>query len=128
MTDTVDTAVLLNGKRKYIIRLTNICDGTGESGVVKADISTLLDANGVVPTSFAIESIQWAIQGFTSVRLLFDATTDDEAAILTGNGYREYDPPLKDPRSTGFTGDLLLTTAGDASGNTYDILIVLIKN
>lgn len=127
MADTVNTNVLLSGARKYIIHLTNVSDATGESAVVKADISTLTMLGGVVPTSFAVEKIQWNIQGFTSVRLFFDATTDDELAILSGEGFKVFDPPLKDPKSSGFTGDILLTTAGAAAGATYDIILTLIK-
>jgi hypothetical protein len=35
---------------------------------------------------------------------------------------------LKDPRSAGGTGDILLTTAGTTSGQTYDITLWLRKN
>lgn len=129
MADVVDTIVLLNGKRRYIARFTNVSDGTGETAVIKVDKSTLTNSNGTEPTTLNVESIQWSIQGFTSVRLLWDHTTDDEIDVLaSGNGYRDYSQAgaLKDPASAGQTGDILLTTAGAISGATYDITLSLI--
>jgi len=129
MADTVDSLVQFSGTRKYVIRLTNISDGTGESGVIKVDISTLTNGKGIAPTALNVESIQWSIQGFSSVRLHWDHTTDDEIAVLgAGNGFKDYTQAgaLKDPRSTGGTGDILLTTAGAISGATYDILLTCV--
>lgn len=127
MADTVDSNVILSGKRRYIIRLTNVSDGTGESAVIKVDKSTLTDSTGQEPGSLTIDSIQWAIQGFTSVRLFWDHTTDDEIAVLSLAGFFDYTygGGLADPRSAGGTGDVLLTTAGATSGATYDITLTL---
>ena len=123
MTDVVDTIVLANTVVKYSVRLTNVSDATGESAVVKVDKSTLTGPTTAEPGSLALESVRWAIQGFTSVRLLWDHTTDDEIMVLSGNGYTDYRPTggLRDPKSSGGTGDILLTTAGATSGATYDI-------
>ena len=128
MADTVDVKAVWTGKRKYAVRLTNISDGTGESDVIKVDVSTLTGPDGTPCTYTAIEEIQYAIQGFTSVRLEWDATTDDEIAVLpSGSGYLNYRDigGLVDPKSSGTTGDILLTTAGAVSGATYDITIVV---
>ena len=130
MADTVDTITMADGLRNHIVRLTNVSDGTGESDVKKVDISTLTGPDGVAgtaPDSFAIEYVSWAIQGFSSVRIEFDATTDDEGLVLTGVGERVFDPPLADPKSTGYTGDIFLTTAGAVNGATYDIVLHLKK-
>lgn len=127
MTDTVDSNIVFSGKRKYIVRLTNVSDGTGESAVVKVDKSTLTNSNGEEPDKLNVREIQWSIQGFTSVRLFWDHTTDDEIAVLAGNGYRDFREGgvLVDPASAGGAGDVLLTTAGAVSGATYDILLTL---
>jgi hypothetical protein len=128
MADTVDVKVQFPGTRKRVVHLTNISDGTGESAVVKVDVSALTGPDGSAPTYTAVEEIQYAIQGFTSVRLLWDATTDDEIAVLpSGSGYMNFRDAggLVDPKSTGFTGDILLTTAGAVSGATYDITMVV---
>lgn len=129
MADSVDSLVVFSGKNKYVVRLTNISDGTGESGVVKVDKSALIGPDGVnEPGKLVLEEVQWSIQGFSSVRLLWDHTTDDELAVLgSGNGFFNFKNAggLVDPASTGGTGDILLTTAGAASGATYDITLVV---
>lgn len=128
MADSVSTQVIQTGPRYYIARFTNISDGTGESLVNKVDISTLNLDNGTAPTKTSVKEIQYSIQGFTSVRLYWDHTTDDIIDILAaGNGYREYGTLgfLSDPGSAGGTGDVLLTTAGASATATYDITLVL---
>ncbi len=128
MADVVDTAVIRSGPRIYVARFTNVSDGTGESAVTKVDISTLTGLNGLAPTYTKVREIHWSIQGFTSVRLFWDHTTDDEIDVLAaGFGFRDYTGVggLVDPKSAGGTGDILLTTAGLVSGATYDITLVL---
>lgn len=127
MADSVDSLVVQSGGKRHIVRLTNISDGTGESAVVKVDLSTLVKSDGSVPTRTSVEEIFWNIQGFTSVRLYWDHTTDDEIAVLSGSGYLDMNGfgGLKDPASTGGTGDILLTTAGAVSGATYTIILVV---
>lgn len=135
MADAVTTNTITNGYDKLCVHLTNISDGTGESAVVKVDKSTFLARDGAEPASMDIEQIRWNIQGFTSVRLLWDHTTDDVAMLLNGNGYEDFrgdteraPKGLADPRSSGGTGDILLTTAGAVSGATYDITLWLKKS
>jgi len=127
MADAVDSKVIYSGRR-YGLHLTNVSDGTGESAVTKVDISTLVDPNGATATYSAIDRVEYNIRGFTSVRLLWDHTTDDEIAVLpTGSGVMDWSVGggNVDPRSTGGTGDVLLTTAGATSGATYDLTIWL---
>ena len=62
MADTVDTRTLEDGLRNHIVRLTNISDGTGESDVIKVNISGLTGPDGIVgtaPDSFAIKYVDW---------------------------------------------------------------------
>ena len=128
MADTVDSVTLEDGPRNLIIRLTNISDGTGESAVTKVNTSNFSDMAPHQPAVYTVvEAIDYSIQGFTSVRLFFDADTDDEIAVLAGQGYLPFDPGLVDPRSTGTTGDIKLTTAGAVSGATYTITLYLRK-
>ena len=129
MADTVNTNVVFNGNRKYTANFTNVSDGTGETDVVKVDISALIGPDKVnAPTSVVIEQVQWSIQGFSSVRIEWDHTTDDEALVLgAGNGYLDFRSGggLRDPRSAGGTGDVLFTTASAISGASYDITLFL---
>jgi hypothetical protein len=126
MTDTVTAEYVYNGRRRKVLHLTNISDSTGESAVVKADISALTFGNGEVPAYTTIDLIDYNIQGMASVRLFWDHTTDDEIAILpAGQGTIDFNAigGKTDPRTTGGTGDILLTTNGQESGGTYDITI-----
>jgi hypothetical protein len=126
VTDVVDTIVLETTNVYRKIRITNVSDSTGESAVIKVDKSALVDVHGLEPRRLIIMYVKWAIQGFASVRLNFDHSTDDEGLVLpVGSGERDYfsDGGLKDPLSAGGTGDLLLTTNGGASGSTYDIVL-----
>lgn len=129
--DTVDTQVIFNGNNRYIIHLQNrSVDGAGESDVIKVDKSTLSGPiPGVVPGSLVLEEVRWAVQGFASVRLNWDHTTDDELLTLSGNGYEDFRPAggLRDPETSGGEGDVLLTTTGNASGNSYDITLTFRK-
>jgi hypothetical protein len=113
--------------RCSIVQLTNISDGTGESGVTKVDISTLTGV-GFTPTYSTVDMIDYAIQGFTSVRLHWDHTTDDEIAVLpagSGTIYYQSTGGNVDPRTSGDTGDVKLTTAGTTSGSTYNIVLYM---
>lgn len=127
MADAVNVQVVRQNGRRYVVHLTSVSDGTGESNVVKVDISTLKLVDGVtVPTYTAIEYIEYSVSaGY--VLLEWDHTTDDEIAVLSGQGSMDWTPygGLVDPRSTGGTGDILLSTSGFASGDTYDITIQL---
>ena len=126
MADAVTTKVLQNTESEYVIRLTCISDATGESDVVKVDKSTLTNVNGSVPLAINIMSARWAIQGFSYIKLEWDATTDDVAMLLSGNGYDNFEAAggLRDPRSSGAVGDIVLTSVGAAAGATYDITLV----
>lgn len=126
MADAVQVNTLFDGSRRKIIQLINLSDGTGESAVVKADISA--DAN--TPTKYSIQEVEFDVQGFTSVAINFDATTDDEGLLLTGNGYKDFSGAggLHDPQSTGYTGDIVLTTQGAAANASYDIILHLKKH
>lgn len=127
MADTVDTKVIRNATGHYVVRFTNECDGTGESAVTKVDISTLTTATGAVATYSKVERIEYAVSGFNYVVLRWDHTTDDEIAVLKGNGVIDtsIDGGMVDPRSAGGTGDILLTTDGNTDGNSYDITLYL---
>ena len=134
MADAV-TARIYETDTHLLVHMTNISDGTGESAVKKVDKSTYTTTDGAEPDSLDIETVRWNVQGFASVRILWDHTTDDVALALSGSGYDDFRGDgaarffqgLKDPRSAGDTGDILLTTNGGVSGSTYDITLRLRK-
>jgi hypothetical protein len=125
MVDLVDTKVIHKGRRHCVHR-TNISDGTGEAAATVIDISTLTDPNGRLCTEITIDRIEYNIQGFDSVRLHWDHTTDDEIAVLpAGSGALDWSVGggKADPKSAGGTGDVVVTTAGALLDATYDITI-----
>lgn len=128
MADAVDTKVIQDGRRYYVVHLQNYSDGTGESAVTKVDISTLLAANGQACTYTRIDNIFGVVWGGT-VRLYWDHTTDDEIATIQGpvNLDWSWEGGNVDPKSAGGTGDIVLTTAGFASASGYDLTIRLVK-
>jgi hypothetical protein len=125
MVDTVNTQVVFNGNRRYTVHLTNESDGTGESAVTKVDISTLTDGAGVAATYFTVDLIEYSVWGFDYATLEWDATVNDEIAVLFGQGVIDWVAfgGKTDPQSSGSTGDLVLTTNGGASGSGYDITL-----
>ena len=124
MADVVTVTTINDGDKYLVVQLQNVSDGTGESAVQKVDISGITASDGRVPVSLSLQEVQWNMQGINYVQLLFDATTDDEMVTLSGNGYKNLEDVggINDPRSTGYTGDINLTTSGATAGGTYDII------
>lgn len=133
MAITADTLTLFGGKRRRAYRFTAIQDGVAadETAVIKVDKSTLTGLNGIEPGRLVIEKVRWTMQGFNSIRILFDHTTDDEAVVLNGtHGELDYgDVGIVDPNSAGGTGDILFTTQGGVANATYTVdLYVRLKD
>lgn len=134
MANVVDVKTLFNGRRTKAFHLYGVLDTANESDVIKVDISTFTDPNGQVATYTAIDRIEYAIGGAAVVTLEWDHTTDDEIAVLSGQGVIDWTlmGGNIDPRTAGGTGDIVLTTVGTATATpsgtnliTYDISIYL---
>jgi hypothetical protein len=131
MADAVATQVILDGERLYIAKFTNISDGTGETGALKIDVSTL------APSSFskACDGVKinkiWVQTLGMGVDILWDATTDVlcesvPADVLYKMCYDEFGG-LPNNAGAGKTGDVLFSTVGAAAGDRYTIIIEAIK-
>ena len=127
MADAVASNVIFKGQDLYVVQLTCLSDGTGETGVTKINLSTLTTFAGIAPTYSALEEAQWDIQGFTEVKLYWDHTTPQTMKLMSGRGNVSYKHVsyLFDNQSAGGTGNILLTSAGAANGATYDITVAL---
>tara|TARA_R110002126_G_scaffold57859_5_gene153135 strand:- start:2537 stop:2947 length:411 start_codon:yes stop_codon:yes gene_type:complete len=131
MADAVTSQTILDGERLFIAKFTNISDGTGETAVVKIDVSTLapnsfnLACNGV-----KLNKIYATTHGM-EVRILWDATTDVFAWMVPQNTNYLMDLSsfggIPNNASTGVTGDVLFTTADASSGDMYTIVLECIK-
>lgn len=125
MADSVTSTVHLNDGYFYIASFTNVSDGTGESAVLKIDKSTLTAAkSGIEPLALDIEYIWFSVDNMR-VTLLWDHASDSTAIALCGTGEYKADclVPLRDPKLSDSTGDLLITTAGAATGDQYFVLV-----
>lgn len=123
MADVVTNQVLFNGQKFIAVKITNLSDASGETAVVKIDKSTLVNCFGVEPASLDLVDIWWSIKEM-GVQLDWDHTAPDTIVILApGQGYQDYSyrGNARDPKSTGGTGDILLTTIGAAADSSYTI-------
>jgi len=126
MADAVNTQVVFRGTKRFIVTLTSVSDGTGETAVVKVDKSTLIGPDGTEPSRIVVEKIEYAMDGM-ACRLYWDHDADDEIAMLSGAGYFDWTEGggLCDPASAGGTGDIILTTFSHALGDSYTITLFL---
>ena len=131
MADAVATQTLIDGDKKVVQKFTNISDGSGESAVVKVDVSGLAtNSRGDACTGVVIEKIWWQCIGM-KVQILFDASTNVFCIELGENqsGHHDYNAfgGLTNNAGSGKTGDVLFTTVGHTSADTYTILLYMRK-
>ena len=131
MADAVNSQTIQDGERKAVLKFTNASDGSGESAVKKVDVSALAtNSAGDTCTGVAINKIWWQCTGM-SVKIEFDATSNVLAIGLSedSNGYHDYSnfSGIPNNAGSGVTGDLDFTTVGAGSGDTYMIVLELIK-
>lgn len=126
MADAVASQTLLDGPRKVVMKFTNVSDGSGESAVLKVDVSALMGA----PTRVKIDRIFYATSTM-SVRILWDATTDVDAFTIGAfqTGVLDFTPigGLINNAGAGVTGDIMFTTIGAAAGANYSIILEMSK-
>ena len=132
MADAVTSTTIVDDDRKAVIQLTNTSDGTGESAVTKIDVSALATRknDGATCTGCKLAKVSYTTFGM-SVKLLWDATTDTICLDLNENYSDQLDftefGGIQNTAGTGKTGDINLTTTGHASGDSYVIVLTVIK-
>jgi len=133
MADAVTSTTLSDSDRSVVIQLTNTSDGTGEAAVNKVDVSGLATrtSDGATCTGVRLAKIVYSTFGM-SVKLLWDATTnticwDLNSDYTTDEDFTEFGGIRNTAASGGKTGDILLTTTGASSGDSYVIVITLFK-
>lgn len=131
MADAVTSQVILDGERLYIAKFTNISDGSGETGVLKIDVSTLArNAFSLACNGVKINKI-WAQTYGMAVDILWDATTDLICETIPADQmykmcYDEFGG-IPNNAGAGKTGDVLFSTVGASNGDRYTIIIEAIK-
>lgn len=131
MADAVTSQTLVDGTQRAVFKFTNISDGTGESGVVKIDVSALNSYQGEPCTGVSIQKIDVITSGM-GLNMLWDATTDVVALTFGEADFVSLDfsrfGGITNNAGTGKTGDLLFTTVGAASGDRYTVVIEVLKS
>lgn len=130
MADAVTSQTLIDGDRKAVMKFTNVSDGTGEAGVLKVDVSTLsANAAGKACDGVAIERIHASLNGM-AVNIIWDADTDVTGFVVAPGTYTFDFTPLQltNNAGAGVTGDVRFTTIGHAAGDTYTIVLEMVKS
>lgn len=127
MADTVTVQEIADSSGiKYVAKLTNVSDGTGESLVEKitAANETFMTSDG----ERKIAKINWSINTLNrngAVEILWEGATNSTACVLSGQGVWDLNTPgnnIKNNATTP-TGDVLLTTKNFSNGDSYTIVI-----
>jgi hypothetical protein len=131
MADAVGSQTILDGERLFIAKYTNLSDGTGETGVVKVDVSTLNpNSFGLACNGVKINKIYATTHGM-QVRILWDATTDVFAWVIPQNSNYLMDfssfGGIPNDAGTGKTGDILFTTQDASAGDSYTVVLECLK-
>jgi len=133
MADLVTSQTIQDGPRNAIMKFTNVSDATGEAAVVKVNVSdlTVQPRTGAACTSVAVAGIQFSTYNM-SVTIEFDASVNTLIATLPENysDYLDFSAFTGIPNNSagGKTGDIVFTTNGAGTGDTYVVVLTLIKN
>ena len=127
MADTVTTQTIADTSGvKFVAKLTNFSDGTGETNVKKIDASelTFMTEDGNRKISKVWYSINTA-NSKSAVELIWDGTTNATAMLLNGQSHFDFRPSGDEipNNATNPTGDVLLSTKNFADGDNYTIII-----
>jgi hypothetical protein len=127
MADLVTTQTITDTTGvKFVSKLTNFSDGTGESLVKKIDASevTFMSEDGNRKIAKIWYSINTA-NAKSAVEIIWDGDTNATALLLSGNGYWDLRTSGDEivNNATTPTGDVLLSTKNFAIGDNYTIIV-----
>tara|TARA_Y100000780_G_scaffold229642_1_gene249857 strand:+ start:505 stop:897 length:393 start_codon:yes stop_codon:yes gene_type:complete len=127
MADTVTTQTIADTSGvKYVIKLTNISDGSGEVLVKKIDASetTFMSEDGARAIARVYYSIN-ASDNKSGVELVWDGVTNATALFLSGQGVMDFRTDGNSFKNNAITptGDVLLSTKNFATGDNYSLIV-----
>jgi hypothetical protein len=131
MADAVTSQTIQDGERNCIMKFTNVSDGTGESAVAKVDVSALAaNAAGTSCSEVRVMRVSHAIVGM-SVKMFLNATANVLLMELaeSSNGHMDFKDfgGIPNNAGSGKNGDILFTTLGHDSGDTYSVVLEMVK-
>jgi hypothetical protein len=127
MADTVTSQTIADTSGvKFVTKLTNFSDGTGETLVRKVDASelTFMTEDG----NRKISKIWYSVNtnnNKAGVEIIWDGATNASALFLSGNGYWDLRTAGNEVpnNATTPTGDVLLSTKNFVTGDNYTLII-----
>ena len=127
MADIVTTQTIADTSGvKFVAKLTNLSDGSGETLVKKIDASelTFMSEDGNRSIARVYYSINTSDRK-SGVEILWDGATNATALFLSGQGFMDFrtDGNSIPNNATTPTGDVLLSTKNFASGDNYTIIV-----
>ena len=131
MADAVTSQIIFDGTRTAVMKFTNISDGTGETAVLKVDVSALTGFQGQTCTGVNIVTLDAMTVGM-GVDILWDATTDAICYTIGADQFVSFDfarfGGITNNAGSGKTGDIMFTTVGATAGDRYTIVLEMTKN
>lgn len=120
-----------DGHRRHIVQCTNYSDGTGEDDAIKLKRTDMLTSAGKIPSYLIVEKIDYEISGMEVV-ITYNNTNDEEIARLSdSSGTKDFTwfggfKPMDEIEGTAPEGgDIVFTTSGATSGDSYDIILTV---
>jgi len=132
MADAVGSQTLFDGERKAIMKFTNTSDGTGETNVVKVNPATLSSSNaGGACDRVTITKITALTHGM-EVQLKWKASTPVVIETIPQNNSYQQDfeniGGLTNNAGTGVDGAITFTTLDASAGDTYTVVLEMVKH
>ena len=127
MADTVTSQVITDTSGvKFVTKLTNFSDGSGETDVIKVDASTttFMTQDGARKVAKIFYSIN-TTSTKSVVELKWAGTTNSTIMFLSGQGFFDFRSAGDEITNNAITptGDVLLSTRNFANGDNYSIVI-----
>jgi len=127
MADIVTSQILTDTSGvKFVVKLTNFSDGSGETDVIKVDASntTFMTEDGarkIAKVWFSVNTSNTK----SAVEIKWDGVTDATALLLSGQGFFDFRTAGDEitNNATTPTGDVLLSTKNFANGDNYSLVI-----
>jgi hypothetical protein len=132
MADAVATQILFDGERKAIMKFTDLSDGTGETKVAKVIPGNLTKSSFNKACDAVTITKIYAMTHGMEVEMYWDATTDVLITVVPQNtnyvsDYESFGG-LWDNSGAGKTGQVLFSTRDASAGDTYTIILEMVKS
>lgn len=130
MADAVTTQTLFQGDKVLVMKFTNVSDGTGETNVVKVNVSSLTPYQGMSCVAVQIDRI-YAMTSGMEVKLNWEATSPQVIVTIPSNVTftQDYDDfgGIDNNAGAGKTGNVTFTTTNATAGDMYTIILKMRK-